>query len=195
MTSIRDIAKLSGCSISTVSRVLNHHPHVSDEMKQKVLDVIHSLDYTPNLVAKDLSLGITHKVGVVIPHTRHPYFTQVLNGLMDAASKSQYQLLLLPSHYETKIEMNYLEQLRGHAFDSLIFTSRHVPLQTIETYQKYGKIVCAEQVTQSQLSSIYIQREKAYHDAFNFLKDKNFKHIALLFTRADKSSTTFRVTS
>ncbi|WP_338322560.1 LacI family DNA-binding transcriptional regulator [Streptococcus anginosus] len=59
--------------MSSVSRVLNNHPYVSDEARGKILQIVRELDYTPNLVAKELSLGNTYKVGVVIPHVRHTY--------------------------------------------------------------------------------------------------------------------------
>ena len=88
MTSISEIAKKAGVAKSTVSRVINHHPHVSDETRQKVIDLINELDYMPNQLARDLSRGKTQKIGVVIPHTQHPYFTQLINGLLDAAKAS-----------------------------------------------------------------------------------------------------------
>ena len=64
MTNIREIAELSGYSVSSVSRVLNNPPYVSDEVREKILQIVRELDYTPNLVAKELSLGNTYKVGV-----------------------------------------------------------------------------------------------------------------------------------
>lgn len=61
MTSISDIAKKAGVAKSTVSRVINHHPHVSDETRQKVMALITELDYIPNQLARDLSRGKTQK--------------------------------------------------------------------------------------------------------------------------------------
>lgn len=192
MANIRQIAKLSGYSVSSVSRVLNNHPHVSDEAREKILQVIRDLDYTPNILAKELSLGQTHKVGVVISHTRHPYFTQLLNGLLDAAQASQHQLVLLPSQYNQELELSYLEQLRGHAFDSLIFTSRSVDLERIASYVKYGNIVCCEKVENQKIGSVYVNREPAYLQIYQYLKEQDFQNIALLLTRAEKQSATYR---
>jgi len=121
---------------------------VSDEAREKILQIVRELDYTPNLVAKELSLGNTYKVGVVIPHVRHTYFTKLINGMLDQAQRSDYNLLLLPSQYDKELELQYLEQLRGQAFDHLIFTSRSIDLETITSYAKYGNIVCLEKVNQ-----------------------------------------------
>ena len=64
MTNIRKIAKLSGYSVSSVSRVINNHPHVSEEARQKILQVMEELDYRPNILAQELSSGSTRRVGV-----------------------------------------------------------------------------------------------------------------------------------
>ena len=192
MVNIRQIAKISGYSVSSVSRVINNHPYVSSETREKILKVMKDLDYAPSIVAQELSSGNTYKIGVVIPHTRHPYFTQLLNGMMDAAQESRYNLLLLPSQYDIDLEMSYLEQLRGHGFDHLIFTSRSVSLETIMSYTKYGNILCCEETNQSQLSSVYVDRTAASIEAFRWLQERNLDKIALLFTRADKKSLTYR---
>lgn len=193
MTNIREIAKLSGYSVSSVSRVLNNHPHVSDEAREKILAIVKELDYTPNLVAKELSLGNTHKVGVVIPHVRHSYFTKLLNGMLDQAQASDYKLVLLPSQYDLEVERQYLEELRGRAFDHLIFTSRTIDLETIASYSKYGNILCLEEVDHPQISSVYVERRKACQEAFSWLKGLGHEKLALLFTRTDAKSSTFRM--
>ena len=179
--------------MSSVLRVLNNHPYVSDETRRKILQIVRELDYTLNLVAKELSLGNTYKVGVVIPHVRHTYFTKFINGMLDQAQRSAYNLLLLPSQYDKELELQYLEQLRGQAFDHLIFTSRSIGLETIASYAKYGNIVCLETVNHSQLSSVYVDRKPACREAFRWLKELGYQHLALIFTRKDKRSSTYRI--
>lgn len=153
------------------------------------------MDYRPNILAQELSSGSTHRVGVVIPYTTlHPYFSQLLNGLLDAALAHNHTLLILPSRYDTDLEKNYLEQLRGRAFDSLIFTSRSVDIETIASYAKYGNIVCCEEVQEPNLSSVYVNRIHACKTAFNWIKDQGKSKIALLFTRKDLKSSTYRLT-
>ena len=85
MTNIRDIAKQSGYSVTTVSRYLNQNGYVSEAAAQKIKEVITKLDYVPNSIARDLSIGQTSTIGVVVPHMHHPYFTQLVAGIMEAA--------------------------------------------------------------------------------------------------------------
>lgn len=192
MTSISEIAKKAGVAKSTVSRVINHHPHVSDETRQKVMDLINELDYMPNQLARDLSRGKTQKIGVVIPHTQHPYFTHLINGLLDAAKASDYQLVMMPSDYNQELELSYLKQLKMEAIDALIFTSRAIRLDTIETYAKYGRIVVCEKLQgYPLLSSAYLDRYSSFVDAFSSMKAQGLANIVLLFSRNNESSATY----
>ena len=71
---IYDIAKLSGVSIATVSRVVNGSPRVSEKTKQKVLAVMKENDYTPNVFARGLGLDSMKTVGIICPDIwQEPY--------------------------------------------------------------------------------------------------------------------------
>lgn len=194
MVSIRDIAKRSGYSVSTVSRYINQSGYVSEETAQKIAAIVEELDYSPNQIARDLSSGRTRKIGVVVPHVRHTYFTELIQGLLDAALESHYQLLFLPSDYSLEAEQAYLEQLRGKAFDALIFTSRAMDIKTIASYRKYGPIVCMEETNLPELISISVDRKPGYQALFNWLRQQNPQKVALLFSRNSPVSPTFRET-
>jgi DNA-binding LacI/PurR family transcriptional regulator len=190
MVSIRDIAKLSGYSTGTVSRVINQQKYVSAEARKKIQAVIVDLDYVPNAIAQDLSEGTTKNVGVILPHTKHPYFTQLLNGIMDASFHSPYQLVLLPSEYNQEMERNYLEGLRRKAYHSLIFTSYGLPLEEIATYQKFGPIVCCKNPGTLTLSAAYSERKNANVQAFQYLKQQKVQQLVFLFSRPKGQSPT-----
>lgn len=192
MTTIRDIAKLSGYSIATVSRVLNQHGYVSDTTRAEIEKVIQDQNYVPNAVARDLSVGKTHNIGVVLPHASHPYFTQLIRGIMAAAFPSDYRITLLPSEYNEMIEIKYLEQLRRKLFDGLIFTSHGISLKRLSSYLTYGPIVICEDPENNHIPAVYSDRETGYHDAFVWLATKGVKQIAFLFSRpASESATSF----
>ena len=64
---IANVAAAAGVGVGTVSRVLNGSPSVSAGTRQRVLDAMHALDYEPSAVARALSTGRTHTIGVVAP--------------------------------------------------------------------------------------------------------------------------------
>lgn len=190
MTTIHDVAKRSGYSVSTVSRVLNQKKHVSKEARQAIESAIQALDYVPNDLARDLSQGKNFHIGIVLPHTKHPYFIEMLNGMIDCAFSTVYRLVLLPSEYDEKVEMEYLEQLRGKAFDALIFTSRGVDLDRLVDYATYGPIICSENPQRTDLQAVYLNRQEAYEEAFRWFQSKGKKDILLLLSRQYEASVT-----
>jgi DNA-binding LacI/PurR family transcriptional regulator len=94
MPTIRDVAREAGVGLGTVSRVLNDSPLVSDTTRQHVLNVIEQLDYSPNPVARRLSLGKTLTIAVIVPFFTRPAFSERLNGVASVLSQSHYDLLI-----------------------------------------------------------------------------------------------------
>ena len=79
---LEDIARMSGVSRSTVSRVINGDPNVNNHTRQKVQDIIQTINFQPNLAARGLAVGHTGVIGLVIPTGvsaifTDPYFPQV----------------------------------------------------------------------------------------------------------------------
>lgn len=96
---LEDIARLSGVSRSTVSRVINADVNVKEETRQKVLEVIQSFNFQPNLAARGLATGRTNVIGVVIPAGvsvifTDPYFPQFLQGVSAACNTRNYSVML-----------------------------------------------------------------------------------------------------
>ncbi|ETY73245.1 LacI family DNA-binding transcriptional regulator [Lactiplantibacillus fabifermentans] len=183
MTNIRDIARLSGYSVSTVSRVINRQNYVSEATRTAIQKVVDELDYVPNAVARDLSRGRTQNVGVVLPHSDHPYFTQLVHGIMRAAFEANYHVVLLPSKYDAALELQYLEDLRQKAYDALIFTSHGLPLTELNHYRRYGSIVVCENPQRCPIPAAYAERQATYEAAFNHLKQRGANHIGILASR------------
>jgi LacI family transcriptional regulator len=91
---IKEVAKSSGVSIQTVSRVINHHPDVAPKTRERILEVIDQLGYRPNELARGLINKRTNTIGVVTAGLRYigPSFT--LNGITGMAEEKGYAILL-----------------------------------------------------------------------------------------------------
>ena len=81
---IRDIARLAGVSVATVSRVLNDRPDVSPETRDAVLRQIREHNFSTNRSARALSVGRTNLVGLTLPMVNAEYFTSILSGATEA---------------------------------------------------------------------------------------------------------------
>jgi LacI family transcriptional regulator len=96
---LEEVARLAGVSRSTVSRVINNHPNVRTEKRERVWQVIRKSGYQPHAVARSLVTNRTQIVGMVIPEavTRlftDPFFPILLRGATDACNAHRYQLML-----------------------------------------------------------------------------------------------------
>ncbi len=96
---IEEIAKLSGVSRSTVSRVLNADPNVKDTTRARVVEVIERVNYRPNVVARRLASGRTHILGLVIPTAvsalfTDPYFPGLIQGVTAACNAREHSVML-----------------------------------------------------------------------------------------------------
>lgn len=93
-TTIKDVARESGVSTQTVSRVLNERPDVSVETRQRVQEVMRRLDYHPNALARSLIQQRSYTLGVIIAGLKYVGVSQTLNGIADQAEAEGYSLLL-----------------------------------------------------------------------------------------------------
>lgn len=91
---IKDVAEFSGVSVSTVSRVLNDHPDVSDAVRTRVLDAVRELHYVPNNSARDLVRPHSDAIGMVVRGVGNPFFTSVIRSVEQAVNRAGYTLAL-----------------------------------------------------------------------------------------------------
>lgn len=96
---IKDIAKLSGVGVSTVSRVLNNHNDVKKETKEKVLEIIKEYNYIPNNSARNLKRTISKNIGVLVKGIYNPFFSKVVRAIEEEIANQDYSMIL---HYNSK---------------------------------------------------------------------------------------------
>lgn len=94
---IRDVARLAGLSIATVSRYINHTLPVSDQAAQQVIAAMEELNFVPSSAARKLASMRTYTLGMVIADMRSDFFGPMLHGIEDVASQSGYDLLISSS--------------------------------------------------------------------------------------------------
>lgn len=91
---IKDIAERCGVSISTVSRVLNNRPDVSDEVRKHVLRVVEEVHYVPNNSARDLVKGKSDAIGLVVRGVGNTFYTDVIHAIEQTTDRAGYALVL-----------------------------------------------------------------------------------------------------
>ena len=90
---IKDIARACGVSVSTVSRVLNEHPDVSEPVRRRVMDTVQRLGYVPNNSARDLVRSSSDAIGVVVRGTGNLFFADMLKTIAREIDSRGYTMV------------------------------------------------------------------------------------------------------
>lgn len=193
MANIREIARLAGVSVTTVSRVLNNHPYVSPAKREVVLKTIEKLDYSRNLNAVHLSQGKTNMVGIVMPTINHPYFSGLLEGIALKAKKHNIQLVLFQTDYKRDKELAALEQLRGGLIDGVIFCSRALQFDLLVQFKTIGPIVLCEDADQHEFPSVSVEHVKAFNLGLDYLVSNGHRKVAVCLGRLEGTNSQKRI--
>ncbi|MCF2670607.1 LacI family DNA-binding transcriptional regulator [Butyricicoccus pullicaecorum] len=97
---IKNVAEYCGVSVSTVSRVLNDHPDVSEAVRARVMAAVQELHYVPNSSARDLVRPQSDAIGLVVRGVGNPFFTAVIRAAEQAVNRAGYTLVLHQIHTE-----------------------------------------------------------------------------------------------
>ena len=116
---IRDVARLAGVSVASVSFALNGQPGVAEETRRRILAAAAELGYRANPQAQALRRGRTTTYGLVIRNFSNPFFLEVLTGAEQVASEAGATLLLLDSHYSVERERLLVQEMAAQRLAGL----------------------------------------------------------------------------
>lgn len=117
---MRDVARLAGVSIATVSAVINATAAVSPKRAHRVREAMEALDYHPDQVARSLKVGRTEVVGVVMPDITNAFYPEVIRGVEDAAREAGYSVILCNSNEDPAQEQRHLSTLFSRRVDGVL---------------------------------------------------------------------------
>lgn len=117
---IKDIAKILGISVSTVSRALKNHPDISVETKRDVQALAKKLNYTPNVIALSLRNRKTFLIGVIIPEIIHHFFSCVISGIEQVANQNGYNVVIFQSNESYEREVSICQTVLNARVDGVL---------------------------------------------------------------------------
>lgn len=120
---IKDVAKRSGVSITTVSRVINDVGYVKSSTKERVQEAIRSLGFSPSQLARSLSSGSSRIIGAVFPDISNPFFPAVARGIDDALTSNGYMLLICNTDGDSRQEEAIVGALLSRGVDGIVFVT------------------------------------------------------------------------
>lgn len=121
MITIKDVASLSGVSLTTVSRVINNSEKVTPKTKMKVDQAIQELGYFPNKAARSLVTKRGDSIAIIFRNLHDPFFGELIRGIEDGASNSGRNVIFCSPGKDEKIRDRYIEYLTNGISDGIIF--------------------------------------------------------------------------
>jgi DNA-binding LacI/PurR family transcriptional regulator len=131
LVTMRDVARLSGVSPSTVSRVVNKQEYVAEPVRQKVLQAIKELDYQPNLLAQSLVKGgQTRQIGLLVYDVANPFYTEIAIAMEKIAYLNNYTVIL-SNCAEGRETGDYLDMFLQHQVDGVALAAAELTNEEI----------------------------------------------------------------
>ncbi|MDP9262600.1 MAG: LacI family transcriptional regulator [Actinomycetota bacterium] len=117
---IRDVARVSGVSPMTVSRVINESERVSPETRRRVEHAIAELGYVPNRHARGLSRRRTGTIAVIVPDVANPFFTLIVRAAEEVARRADYRVLLCDTRADVTVERDVISEMIAHRVEGIV---------------------------------------------------------------------------
>ncbi|MFL0249575.1 LacI family DNA-binding transcriptional regulator [Clostridium neuense] len=179
---IKDVAREAGVSVATVSRIINGLDGYSEETRSAVMDVVYKLGYRRNAVAAHLKIKKTHTIGVLMPRIDTGFYTEILDGIEDAAHRNNYSVIICNTGNSGIRTTEYLNVLYERQVDGIIACS-------MSPKENFDKKIVATHIPSILVSTLsyrcalpYVRVDdyQASYAAVSYLIKNGHKKIAML---------------
>ena len=140
---MKDVARLAGVSVQTVSMVVNDKAVVSPDTRDRILAAIDELGYRPLAAARSLRTGSTRTIGLMVADITNPFFARMADAVEDQAHRSGYHVILYNTHSDPERERAYLHIAAQRWVDGMLVVTTTDTLHGLRTLQDAGIPVVA----------------------------------------------------
>lgn len=179
--SIKDVAKLSGFSICTVSRALANKPNIKPETKEKILKAAEELGYKPNYIARSLQAGQTHTFSLILPDLLNVYYPRIAKFISQYAEQKGYMVMLCDVSRSLEKERAAIQSAIERGVDGVII---HPCMQYIAHIQELKKHNIPYVLMNQNFENEYcVPCDNQYggYQMIKYLAERGHKKICMLF--------------
>jgi len=192
--SIKEIARLSGVSVATVSRVINNNGRFSEETRKKVLDIIEKYQYNTNSIAKSLRMNKSNTIGIIVPDISNEFFSTIVHNIESYFFERGFSTFICNTDKSKEKEKAYIKSLDSKMVDGIIcisgqeeiedsILSRDIPIACIDRRPRMSK----------NLAMVESDHFMGGYLATKHLIEKGCKDIILLSKKSNLSSVKDRI--
>lgn len=190
-STISDVAKLAGVSITTVSRVINDNYPVSERTKKKVNTAIEELGFRPNLLARSLIQDKTQTIGIITPSIENLFFSEVIKGIDTFVDDKDYRSFLCSTEGNPDKEKAMIDSLVNRSVDGIIVIdprTKNIKSGFYEGISKRIPLVLINGFNEGIMCNFVLNDDvTGTLNALRHLKDQGRKRIGLLLGRKSYS--------
>lgn len=135
---MKDVARLAGVSVQTVSVVVNDKAVVSPATRDRILEAIDELGYRPTAAARSLRTGSTRTLGLMVADITNPFFARMADAVEDHAHSARFSLILYNTHSDPERERTYLHIAAQRWVDGMLFVTTTDRLHGLRELQDAG---------------------------------------------------------
>lgn len=190
MVTIKDVARASGVSFSTVSRVVNGGTGFSEQTRARVEAAVVELGYRPNSLARNLVRQERSSVGVLVPAVSESFAALVLDGVEDAAEAEGLLVVIGRTGGRPERAADYLATLRGHQAVGVVLVSTIITPELRDAFGGAGPLVSVAIDGHNGTPTLAVDDRAAARDAVVHLLARGHRRIAFLSGSADDAATT-----
>jgi len=179
--SIKDIARIAGVSVATVSYVLNKKEgnRISEATKEKILEVAETINYTPNKMAKSLKTNKSRLIGLILADISNDFYSTIARNIENEAIKLGYTLLIgssdeNPEKFKKLIELFSEQQVDGMIVAPVVHSDTILEKLIKE---EYPVVTIDRYLNNLDIPGIMINNREISEQICEFLVSKNFDEI------------------
>ncbi len=191
MTTIRDVAKRAGVSVTTASYALNDTGTVGEATRKRVLAAAEELNYHPNAFARNLKQRKTQTIGVFISRFSGAFYEEILDGIHSVILDTDYELLVCPESRSTR-RMLLHRQVDG----AIVFDSKIPNDPLLKLASSHFPIVVLDRPLQNEfILPLLLDNPQGVREAFQHLYQQGFRKMAFVAGAMDSFDNSERMTT
>lgn len=190
---IKDVARICGVGVSTVSRAMNNHPDINEETKNMIMQVIKENNYIPNNSARNLKRMDSKAIAVLVKGIDNPVFTKMIKIMEEEIQKKKYSLVLHhvdadEDEVEVALELVTEKKLRGIIFLGGYSTHSNEKLQQLKVPFVLSTIAMSQKYENCGYSSVSVDDKKESFRIVDYLCKLGHKKIATITAAQEDES-------
>ena len=194
-TTMNDVAKAAGVSITTVSHVINKTRNVEETTRNNVLRAMNELGYSPNILARSLRKGETNTIGMIVPDVSNLFFADICRHIENYGFEMDYSVILCNSDNDTVKQSSYVDTLISKQVDGVIFISAGESSEDLKRLakRKIPVVVVDREIALEYADVVMLDNETAGYEATQHLIKLGHTKIACISGPSDITPSNARV--